>query len=158
MVTSVNEQIELSKEYLIKVGLPYPTNSIKIRDTKTTFIPDIDYTHEKWVSLEYKGDTLLISDCGRVKRSTFKKLPYLLKQNASTGRFTVSVGSKRRSVNVHILVALAFLGIKEDGYEVDHINGNRYDNHSVNLEYVTHEENVRRAVSKGLLPEGSFTR
>lgn len=46
---------------------------------------------------------------------------------------------------IHGLVAEAFLGPRPEGYQVDHKDGNRSNNHVSNLEYVTHRENIKRA-------------
>lgn len=58
----------------------------------------------------------------------------------SNGYLMVSIGGWKP---VHQIVAVAFLGPKPEGCEVDHINGDRKDNSLENLRYVTHEENVR---------------
>ena len=52
---------------------------------------------------------------------------------------------KTRSVFVHALVLLAFVGPRPLGYDIDHVNGVRSDNRLANLEYVTTSENVRRS-------------
>lgn len=46
---------------------------------------------------------------------------------------------------VHLLVMSTFVGPKPEGYVVDHIDGNRYNNALSNLEYVTQAENVHRS-------------
>jgi len=48
-----------------------------------------------------------------------------------------------RQYKVHDLIARAFLGNKPKGYDVDHINGVRFDNRPSNLRYVTRSENLR---------------
>lgn len=59
--------------------------------------------------------------------------------------------SKR--VTVHRLVALAFIPLphecEDDLYEVNHIDCNRRNNCVQNLEWVTHAQNVRYAISLG---------
>ena len=45
----------------------------------------------------------------------------------------------------HLLVAFAWVGPQPEGYEVDHIDGNIRNSAAYNLEYVTPEENRRRA-------------
>jgi len=45
----------------------------------------------------------------------------------------------------HLLVAKAWIGPRPEGYEVDHIDGNIRNCAVSNLEYVTPEENRRRA-------------
>ena len=60
-------------------------------------------------------------------------------------------------VPVHTLVALAFIGQRPEGHDIDHINGDFRDNRLVNLEYVTHQENQRRAYAMGKIspPQGN---
>ena len=45
----------------------------------------------------------------------------------------------------HFLVAVAWLGPRPDGMVIDHLNGNIFDWSADNLEYVTPEENCKRA-------------
>lgn len=47
-----------------------------------------------------------------------------------------------RNCTVHSLVARAFLGAREDGAEVCHVNGVRADNRLSNLRWGTHQENI----------------
>ena len=63
------------------------------------------------------------------------------------GRITVYGDGKRRKVMAHTLVALAFLGPKPAGMEIDHINSNRFDNRPDNLRYVTPEQNAANPIT-----------
>lgn len=51
----------------------------------------------------------------------------------------------RISVKVHVLVARAFLGECPMGYEVNHIDTDKFNNAVTNLEYVTHQQNMDHA-------------
>ena len=54
---------------------------------------------------------------------------------------------------VHRLVAEAFIGPRPAGMDIDHVDGNRSNNHYTNLEYVTHSENLKRAWVRKLAKE-----
>jgi len=56
----------------------------------------------------------------------------------------VNVDGKKISKKVHILVMEAFIGVRSNGYHIDHINGNKMDARLCNLEYVTPRENYAR--------------
>lgn len=45
----------------------------------------------------------------------------------------------------HVLVCSVFQGLRPKGYECDHLNGNIFDWRASNLQWVTPEENQRRA-------------
>ncbi len=51
---------------------------------------------------------------------------------------------------IHVQVAAAFIGPKPEGMQVNHKNGNGYDNRVENLEYVTPSENSLHAFRLGL--------
>ena len=50
-----------------------------------------------------------------------------------------------KQILVHVIIARAFLGEKPEGYQVDHINGDKADNRPENLRYVTQKQNLRGA-------------
>ena len=47
------------------------------------------------------------------------------------------------AISCHLLVCTAFHGLRPEGYECDHINGNNLDWSADNLRWVTKEENIR---------------
>lgn len=51
---------------------------------------------------------------------------------------------------IHALVAEAFLGRRETGMEVNHLNGRKGNNRPSNLEYCTPSENMKHAYRTGL--------
>ncbi len=53
------------------------------------------------------------------------------------------------TVRAHRLVYEAWKGPIQEGYEIDHINGDKSDNRPCNLDLVTHSENIKRAARAG---------
>jgi len=51
-------------------------------------------------------------------------------------------------VSVHKLVASKFLGVCPDGCEISHKDGNKWNNHWSNLEYITHSANLKKSFSE----------
>lgn len=104
------------------------------------------------------GGVYAVSDQGNVKRVTAgpgARAGRLVKAVTDTHgyrRVAVSVGGKRCSISVHALVAVAFLGPRPAGYDVNHRNGNKTDNAVGNLEYVTRSENHRHAYRSCIRP------
>lgn len=62
--------------------------------------------------------------------------------------------SKNGQVRSHRLIANCWIGECQDGYEVNHIDGNKANNHADNLEYVTSKENKTHALANGLMKIG----
>lgn len=58
---------------------------------------------------------------------------------------------KYKSWGVHKFVALAYLGEKPKGLEINHIDGNKTNNAPSNLEYCTRSENIKHGFKNGLL-------
>lgn len=52
---------------------------------------------------------------------------------------------KPKTFRMHYLVISAFIGPREDGFQVNHKDGNKLNNHISNLEYVTASENVKHS-------------
>lgn len=90
-----------------------------------------------------------VSSSGRVR-----KLVYLQARTDYNGyplvRFTVKRNGKCIQVNVHKLVAYAFIGPRPPGHDINHIDGVKTNPAAENLEYVTRSQNVSHAYRLGL--------
>lgn len=62
--------------------------------------------------------------------------------------------SKLKSIGIHQLVARAFIPNPLNLTEVNHIDGNKHNNHISNLEWCTHAENMKHAGKNNLMRKG----
>ncbi len=103
-----------------------------------------------------------VSNLGRVRscaprggdvrkgKPTVPTIPRILKPGAtSTGYPSVAFGRKHGSQNVHVLVAVAFLGPIPPKQEVRHKDDNPANARADNLEYGTRTQNILDAVERG---------
>lgn len=124
-----------------------------------------------WVEVEAKGCKWLVSTDGRVKApahetaytrtrggkvQTFKaQFPEreLSPCKARHGYLEVAAmrDGKRIKVLLHRLVALAHVPGFRDGLSVNHIDGNKLNNHPANLEWVSLARNAQHAWETGLV-------
>ena len=73
---------------------------------------------------------------------------FLTHERTKNGYLRVEIQDKHYLV--HRLVAMAFLGIKSNEYEVNHKDQNPENNDIDNLEWVTHKENINYEPTKQL--------
>lgn len=67
----------------------------------------------------------------------------------------VIINGRRQFKGVHRIVAEAWIPRLEGRHCVNHIDGNKANNHVSNLEWCTHAENMRHAAKNGLMNSGS---
>jgi hypothetical protein len=105
---------------------------------------------EVWKTIPKTQNKYFVSNLGRVK-SVHGKEPKILSQFITGGYLGVNLTVKgvMYKYYVHRLVANAFCRKRYNKIQVDHVNSRRFDNRAVNLEWVTAEENIRRANEYG---------
>lgn len=97
----------------------------------------------------YGGIIYMVYSNGDIYGPTGKKLKV---RSNGDGYAVVTMGNKRikRSTQfVHRIVAILFLPNPNNFSDVDHKDNNRMNPDVSNLEWVTHEENIRRAYERG---------
>ena len=99
---------------------------------------------ESWKVI-YDFPNYEISNYGNVRNNTkiVKAVP-----NKHGYNVVVLCNGIRKSVNIHRLVAAAFIPNPENKPCIDHIDGNRANNHADNLRWVTVKENQNNPITK----------
>lgn len=115
-----------------------------------------DLPNEIWKSVPDYEETYQVSSFGRVKRlyksGNMKILkPYFNKNGKGYLVVNLSKSGKTKWFLVSRLVAQAFLSNVENKPEVNHIDGHTFNNYVLNLEWVTHAENIQHALKTGLV-------
>jgi hypothetical protein len=107
---------------------------------------------EEWRDLPELQGEYQVSNLGRVKRiKGVERLRKITIQKNGYAYVSLSFDNTAKTVKVSRLVAKAFIPNPNNYEEVDHINADKTNNTVSNLEWVTPEENKRRAQALGLL-------
>lgn len=101
---------------------------------------------EEWRPIEGFGDRYEVSDKGRV-RSSYKRAGFngiLNQQQHRNGYMKVDLKyrASKKTIDVHRLVAQAFIPNPKNKTDVNHIDGNKANNVVSNLEWCTRKENM----------------
>lgn len=97
--------------------------------------------------------------CGAARKQGGVLSPHLTKKKEpGKGYLAVRLSRPAGKVGrdifpVHRLVAMAFHGKAERPLQVNHKDGNKFNNNASNLEWVTCGENIRHAFKVGLQPK-----
>lgn len=112
---------------------------------------------EKWKIVPDYDNCYEASSLGRIRNSHTAEIAH---QSNCEGYLQVMIKSRFnsntkikqwRAIGVHVLVAKAFLGpYPTPKHEVNHKDLDKSNNHYKNLEYLTHQENIKHAVRKGV--------
>lgn len=93
-----------------------------------------------------------VSNLGRIRNTQTKKSYYTRVGKHGYEEVQFKVNGKRKTVKVHRLVAEMFCNKSSENLVVNHVDGDKTNNTSTNLEWVTQLENVRHARDSGLTP------
>lgn len=106
---------------------------------------------ENWIKVNDYDIMYEVSDMGQIRNSKGKTLGSI----GSDGyvHLITKKSGKYVNVRVHKIIWKAFKGDVPDGYEIDHINGNKSDNRINNLQLLNHKDNTIKSLktSSGII-------
>ena len=116
-------------------------------------VPDLDGEVWRESSLA-KGR--LISNYGRLKSSVSGNAMYVGKliKGVIDRCGYIRHRNGKGGVFAHVLMAHEFIGPKPEGYECNHKDGNKLNNHVSNIEYLTRKDHRKHSVVNDLVPYG----
>lgn len=88
-----------------------------------------------------------VSNLGRVRRKANKRIRKTpIKQNGYPGLVFTAPGIRyAKGYDLHMLVAITWLGPRPEKYDVSHLDGNKRNNCVSNLRYESRKENANKA-------------
>ena len=110
---------------------------------------------EEWLDMIGYEGLYQVSNLGEVRalpKPGYKKGGILKQSKDKHGymRIRLSKNNQKSTVSIHRAVALAFIPNPENKSCVNHIDGNKSNNHVSNLEWVSYKENIEHADRTGL--------
>jgi len=98
---------------------------------------------------EFGFDGYTVTEDGEVYGPSGRSLKFF-----KTAKGYMSQAIRGKTVRLHRVVATAFIPNPDNLPEVNHIDGNKLNNHASNLEWVTHKQNMEHAYKTGLARNG----
>lgn len=135
---------------------------IKVLNVNTLYISafppnyDLDCLEgEIWKEFPIQGGNYRISSHGRIRtlgRSTPGKILEPHTDDYGYPRIGLYINKKMKMFHTHRLVALAFLYPPDDlnKNQINHLDGNKNNNHYTNLEWCNSKDNLNHALENGL--------
>jgi len=131
----------------------------------------MDKLPEEWRRIPGFDDRYEVSNLGRVRTFAHsgligvgrrRKMPKIRSATVSPShpypRLGFKIGDTVKMFHVHELVTRAFLGLRPEGFQVRHLDGDPENNVVANLAYGTAKENVADKRRHGRLPVGDAVR
>jgi len=103
---------------------------------------DYDLSQEEWRT--FRNTVYMVSNLGRVKNAKTEKMLKGKITDAGYREFNLTFDNKSHSLRGHKLVWETWVGTEQK--IINHINGNKLDNRLSNLENITNQENVLKAI------------
>lgn len=172
---SLSRKLYLVSEIVAATYLPKPQNATKLVYLDGNNL-NVSLENLMWVSdnyeeidfefVEFKGKSFrhishletkqyYINEAGEILNFATQKIINPVCDSMGYARFTYYFRQmdhlEKRTIAVHILVYATYRGQYDDSvFEINHIDGNKLNNHLSNLEIVSHQENIIHAVQLGL--------
>lgn len=103
-----------------------------------------------WKTIEGTNGEYQVSDTGLVRTTKTNRILRPAVSRHGYERVCLFKKDRERRYRVHRLVAIAFIPNPDNLPQVNHIDGNKRNNHVSNLEWVTSEQNMHHAKEHGL--------
>ena len=141
------------RKSIIKIGEMFCENSIKEFISK---LKVIDFKNEIWLQNDILDSRYYFSNLGRVKTIKYKNgnTERLIKPALTDGYYKSVFLTKKgesKSFRIHRLVCMCFHKNSDfEILEVNHIDGNKINNNSSNLEWCTRAKNIKHCIDNKL--------
>ena len=155
---------KIMKPHVTKSNISYQLykNNIKkdwnVKKLNCLLFPQECDSIEEWRPVVGFEKYYEVSESGKIRSLEYDEIvngihvhryPKELKQYLNQDGYYMTKLRDNKRHSIHRLVAEAFIGTTDSSLEVDHIDGNRTNNHYTNLRFVTHRENIQHTIELG---------
>ena len=102
---------------------------------------------------QYKDTPYYISEDGKIFRDGKELSTSLTNKGYKTHRGTIN--KIRKHISIHRAVAILYVSNPDNKPQVNHIDGNKLNNHYINLEWMSNRQNKDHALKNGLYAKGT---